>query len=181
MWRPFDRLRFQFALRPHDFKERLDLHQSPPAAFYNGRNTVGARDISGSLVAMFLYDVCDEIRLDELRGILKVPPPGREPPFRQPAPAYVAFARPPIVEAIEPIVLPGGARVDGRVAYFDYGVVSLNLELPFSGAWEEIADRVSRWMNDEQLERKALELAQAYIRKARPALVVESPEKLTED
>src|SRR5690242_15633719 len=93
--------------------------------------------VSGSLVAMFLHDVADEIRLDQLRTILNAPPAGREPPFRQPSPAYVKFARPPILEHIAPINLAGGARPNGRLAYFDYGVMSLNLELPFSGSWNE--------------------------------------------
>ena len=132
-------------------------------------------------MAMFLCDVCDEIRLDELRAILKAPPPRREPPFRQPAPAYVTFAQPPIVEPIMPITLAGGERVSGRIAWFDYGVLSLNLELTFSGGWEEVAALVSRWMTAEELERKAAELAQVYITRAGPALVDPYPERLTED
>jgi len=130
---------------------------------------------------MFLYDVCDEIRLDDLRTILKAPPPGREPPFRQPAPEYVQFARPPIIETIGQVDLAGGERAAGRIAYFDYGVVSLNLELPFSGSWDEIVAWVSRWMSAPELDRKAAQVIDTYIGKARPALVEEYAEKLTED
>jgi hypothetical protein len=143
---------------------------------------VASTTISGSLTAMFLFDVCDEIRLDELRTILKVPPPGREPPFRQPAPEYVQFARPPIVEAIAPMQLGSASeRASGRVAYFDYGVMSLNLELPFAGTWEEIVSTVSRWMHAEGLERMAAKTIEIYIARARPALVDEFREKLAED
>jgi len=136
--------------------------------------------LSGSLVAMFLYDVCEEIRLDELRGLLKAPPPGREPTFRQPAPEYVQFARPPIVEPVAPVELSGG-RATGRVAYFDYGVISLNLELPISGGWDEVIAMVSRWTNAQELEQKAGQLFDAYLQKARPALTDEYKDKLTED
>ena len=142
---------------------------------------MAAQTISGSLSALFLFDVCDEIRLDELRSILKVPPPGREPPFRQPAPGYVQFARPPILEAIPPVELPGGERASGRIAYFDYGVMSLNLVLPFTGTWEEIVALSARWMNAPDLERKALEVITGHVARARPALIDEFPEKLTED
>ena len=136
--------------------------------------------ISGSLVAMFLYDVGEEIRLQDLRGILKAPPPGREPPFRQPAPEYVQFARPPVVEAIAPLDL-AGIRATGRVAYFDYGVVSLNFELPLSGAWDDITAQVSRWMNTPELEQRADQMFQSSMQRARLAVVDEYKDKLTED
>src|SRR5579884_1825147 len=93
--------------------------------------------ISGALVAMFLYDICEEIRLDELRTILGLAPAGREPSFRQPAPAYVQFDRPPVLQSLAPVVSGSGERLSGRIAWFDYGVMSLNLELPFSGSWED--------------------------------------------
>jgi hypothetical protein len=129
---------------------------------------------------MFLYDVGEEIRLEDLRGILKAPPPGREPPFRQPAPEYVQFARPPIVEPIAPLDL-AGTRATGRVAYFDYGVVSLNLELPLSGAWDDVTAQVSRWMSTPELELRADQMFQSYMQRARPAVVDEYKDKLTED
>ncbi len=137
--------------------------------------------ISGSVLGMFLYDVCDEIGLDELRAILRAPPPGREPPFRHPAPVYVQFARPPILETVAPVELASGERASGRVAFFDYGVISLNLELPFSGTWDEIVELVSRWITVPQLEQTAARLVNGYVEKVRPALVDEYREKLTED
>jgi hypothetical protein len=75
--------------------------------------------ISGKLVAMFLYDACDEIRVEKLRAILNAPPPGREPPLHRHAPEYVHFARPPILESIGDVELDRGERASGRVAYFD--------------------------------------------------------------
>jgi hypothetical protein len=137
--------------------------------------------ISGSLVAMFLFDVCDEIRLEDLRKILKVPPPGREPPFRQRAPEYVQFARPPVVEPIGPIDVGGLECSSGRVAYFDYGVMSLNFELPLAGTWDEIVVLVSRWMQDADLEHRAESIIKPFIHKARQALVDEYQQKLAED
>ena len=130
---------------------------------------------------MFLHDVADEIRLEHLRTILNAPPPGREPPFRHPAPEYVKFARPPILTHIEPVDLAGGAKATGRLAYFDYGVLSLNLELPFSGSWEDVVGLASRWMNDPELEQKAAEIFRTHTGRARPALSREYQDKLTED
>jgi len=45
--------------------------------------------ISGSLLTLFLFDVSDEIRLDELRQVLNAPASPRQGGVRQPAPAYV--------------------------------------------------------------------------------------------
>jgi hypothetical protein len=130
---------------------------------------------------MFLYEICDEIRLDELRGILKVAKAGREPPFRHPAPEYVQFARPPVIEPVAEVHLSTGECATGRVAYFDYGVVSINLELPFSGTWQEVVALVSLWMNAAELEQRAGAILKASVSKAKHALVDVHPEKLTED
>jgi hypothetical protein len=137
--------------------------------------------VSGSLSIFFLFDVCDEIRLDELRKLVKAPPAGREPPFRQPTPEYVQFARPPVIEAIPPVELASGERALGRIAYFEYGVVSLNLVVPFSGTWDQVVSFAGRWMERPELERAAEELIGRHVAKARRALVDEYPDRLNED
>ncbi len=137
--------------------------------------------ISGSLSILFLYDVCDEIRLDELRRILGAPAPGREPTFRQLTPEYVQFANPPVIESLDPFSLEDGGRMAGRVAYYDYGVVSLKLDVPFSGTWAEVIALAARWMNAPELERSAADLLVRRLQRAGPALVKPFLERLTED
>jgi len=124
--------------------------------------------ISGSFSILFLYDVSDEIRLDDLRGILQVPPAGREPPFRHPAPEYVQFSRPPVVESFHELSWPDGEPMRGHVAYYEYGVVSLKLELPFEGDWQDIIRLSARWMNAPELEQKAAEAIRGHIERAAP-------------
>ncbi len=137
--------------------------------------------IAGSFLILFLYDVCEEIRLEELRRLLDVPPRGREPPFRHPAPEYVQFARPPVVEPLDPIVLADGVRVEGRIAYYDYGVVSLKLEFAFRTTWEEVVALSARWINAAELERTAAEATRRHLERAAPALVNAYDHQLTED
>lgn len=137
--------------------------------------------ISGTFSILILYDVCDEIRLEELRGILKLPRAGREPPFRQPAPEYVQFSRPPVAEPAHTLMLAGGEPVNGRIAYYEYGVVSLNLVIPFKAGWEDIVTLSSRWMNAPELEQTAAEVVQKHLQMAAPALVNLYQEKLSED
>lgn len=138
-------------------------------------------EISGSLSVLFLYEVSEEIRLDELRGIFGVPPPGREPPFRHHAPEYVAFARPPVVEPLDARGLSGGEAIAGQVAYYDYGVVSLKLELPFHGTWDEAVDLAARWMNSAELEQRSADAVRKHLERAGPALVKPYRERLSED
>jgi hypothetical protein len=155
--------------------------QKPIIAEGLSSNVTMPAAISGSLSILFLYDVCDEIRLEELRAILKLPPAGREPPFRHPAPEYVQFAKPPVVEPARTALLVGDEQINGRLAYYEYGVVSLNLVIPFEARWEDIVTLSARWMNAPELEQRAAELVHQHLRMAAPALVNPYEEKLHED
>jgi hypothetical protein len=137
--------------------------------------------VSGSFTILFLFDVAEEIRLEELRSIVKAPPSGREPPFRHPAPGYVQFAKPPVVEAVQGLVIAGGDRITGRVAYYDYGIVSLRLELPFEGDLSDVVALSAKWMNAPDLERSASEAIRGHIERAAPALVNAYSDRLIED
>ena len=106
--------------------------------------------LSGSFWILFLYDICEEIRLETLRALLRVEP-RREPIFRHPSPEYVRFERPPVVQRLDPIVLESGSRLQGELNYYEYGVVSIKLELPFEVGWPQLVDLSSRWINAPEL------------------------------
>jgi len=140
-----------------------------------GADRVSEGTLSGSLSVLFLYDVCDEIRLDDLRSLIGAPPPGREPPFRHRAPEYVQFAKPPVMEPVKTLL------GEGRVAYYDYGAVSLILEIPFQGTWQDAIDLAARWMNAPDLEQQAAEAINPRLERVAAALVHPYRERLTED
>jgi hypothetical protein len=137
--------------------------------------------ISGTLSLLFLYDLAEEIRLDRLREIFGIPPPGRDPALRHPKPEYAQFSNPPVVESIEPLVLPGGDLLAGRVAYFDYGVVSIKFDMPFSGSWQFVIGLAAHWMNHPDLEVRAAQVLDRCLLRASPALVSPYLEHLPED
>ena len=56
-----------------------------------------APPLEGTLWVLLLYDIAEQIHLDQLRGIVGAEPPSREPSFKRPAPDYVRFERPPVV------------------------------------------------------------------------------------
>lgn len=136
--------------------------------------------LAGSLWMLWLYDVCEEIDLEALRTILGVQP-RREPGFRHPSPEYVRFERPPVVQQLEPIVLNSGSRLQGELNYYDYGVVSIKLELPFQADWPRLIDLSSRWMATPELEARALETVQGCLARVQAALVKPHENWLSED
>ena len=103
--------------------------------------------LHGSVLVLIQFDVCEEIRLDQLREIFGARTL-EQPTLKHPAPGYVRYQRPPVVEPIEPLVLESGERLEGQIKYYDYGVVSVVLELPFSGDWDTLVRLGSRWVWD---------------------------------
>ncbi len=102
--------------------------------------------LHGAVLVLIQFDVSEEIRLDVLRKIFGART--AEASFKHPAPGYVQYQRPPVVEPIEPLVLDSGERLDGQIKYYDYGVLSVVFELPFSGDWETLVRLSSRWVWD---------------------------------
>jgi hypothetical protein len=135
--------------------------------------------LGGSLFVLYLYDVCDEIRLEEVRRIVGARTVERT--FKHPAPEYVGFVRPPVVEPLEPVLLEGGERLDGHIKYYDYGVISVLFELPFSGNWESLVRQAGGWMSGVEFERHAGRIADEKLKQAAPALIKPYPNRLSED
>jgi hypothetical protein len=137
--------------------------------------------VSGSLRSVFLYDLCEEIRLDELRALLKSPGAGREPRFRHLAPEYVRFERPPVVETLEPVQLDSGERLRCNIHYYDYGVVSVEFELPFEFDWTRLVECSCSWTTAPELERRSAEVVRGCQSRMGAAMIKPYDYQLTED
>src|SRR5260370_749827 len=98
----------------------------------NDRSTT----LSGSLRAFLLFDIAEEIDLPLLRRILPSVAGKREPAFRLPAPEYVRFERPPVVENPGADTTEAGQELQTQIRYFDYGVASVELRMPFNASWD---------------------------------------------
>jgi len=125
--------------------------------------------LRGSIHVLIQFDVCEEIRLDELRKIFGART--AEASFKHQAPGYVRYQRPPVEESLEPLILEGGECLVGQIKYYDYGVVSLVFELPFSGGWDTLIQLSSRWTSDTNFESLASRIAKQKLERAAPALV----------
>jgi hypothetical protein len=147
--------------------------QTAPAAVADQLHTLAARSapapLQGSILALIQFDVCEEIKLDKLRQLLGART--AEASFKHQAPEYVRFQRAPVEESLEPLILEGGERLEGQIKYYDYGVVSLVFELPFSGDWEHLIQLSSRWTSDANFESLATRIVKKQLERAAPALI----------
>lgn len=135
--------------------------------------------LKGSVLGIIFHDVSEEIRLEQLRQILDAKQ--SEPVFKHPTPDYTRFENPPIVEVLGEIVLSGGERVHSQLKYYDYGVVSVHIELSFEGDWQSLANLAATWVPSADLERHAEELVRRRLEKIGPAMVRPYGKWLRED
>ena len=114
--------------------------------------------LKGSVMAMLLHDVCEEIRLEELRAMLGAR--RAEPSFKHATPDYVRFEKPPVIGAAALTSLSSGEELRTQVKYYDYGVVdalSSSCRLKVIG---------SRWRRSQRALCRALGARSARRRKS---------------
>src|ERR1700690_222106 len=160
-----------------------DVESSLTIADTSGQTRMApAADASlrGSVLVLIQFDVCEEIRLDQLRQIFGARVL-EQPSLKHPAPGYVRYQRPPVVEPIDTLVLESGERVEGQIKYYDYGVLSVVLELPFAGDWDALVRLGSRWVWDVDFAGHASRIVRQKLERAAPALVKPYQNWLSED
>jgi hypothetical protein len=135
--------------------------------------------MKGSVLGVILHDICEEIRLEELRGILGAR--RVDPGFKHATPDYVRFEQPPVVERLDPVVLSSGETVCPQIKYYDYGVVSVILELAFEADWAGLVQLASRWVPSPALERQAQQIIRERLERIAPAVVRPYKDWLSED
>ncbi len=136
--------------------------------------------LQGSVLVLIQFDVCEEIRLELLQQIISARSVA-QPRLKHPAPGYIRFERPPLVELLEPLVLESGERLHGEIKYYDYGILSVVLQLPFHGSWETLVGLASRWVWDVDFGGHASRIVRSKLERAAPALIKPYPEWLSED
>ena len=146
---------------------------------YKATSSTEATALKGSVLGVILHDVCEEIRLEELREMLGAR--RVETSFKHATPEHVRFEKPPVVEQLEPITLPSGERLTPQVKYYDYGVISVLLELPFETDWDGLVELAARWVPNAELERQAQQIIRARLGKIAPAIERRYADWLSED
>jgi hypothetical protein len=136
--------------------------------------------LRGSVLVLLQFDVCEAIRLDQLRELIRARAAEPSRP-RHPAPENIRYQSPPVAVPLEPLVLESGERLQGEMKYYDYGVVSVVFELAFAGGWEKLIQLASRWVWEVDFAAQATAILRANLERAAPALIKPYPEWLSED
>lgn len=139
------------------------------------------RTLSGSLRALLLFDIAEEIDLTYIHKVLGTSPSRREPAFRHPAPEYVRYERSPVVEHLGSCSVYGGETLQGRIRYFDYGVASVELQLRFQASWDGLVQLANGWIMSPELEAQASALLREHLDRLRPALRKSNESWISED
>jgi len=132
--------------------------------------------LRGSAVGLFLFDICEEMRLDELRSILGARRLGEG--LKHAAAEQLFFERPPVVEDAQ---LGGHPDSQVRIKYYDYGVVSVLFEFPFAGEWSDLIALSCRWISETDLQTRAEAIIKEKFQRMRPALIKPYETWLSED
>jgi len=136
--------------------------------------------LRGSVLVLLQFDVAEAIRLDLLQELIRARTV-QQPSLKHPAPGYVRYQRPPVLVPLETLVLESGERLQGEIKYYDYGVVSVVYELPFTDGWGKLIRLASRWVWEVDFAAQATAIVKRSLERAAPALVKPYKEWLSED
>ena len=136
--------------------------------------------LNGSVLVLIQFDVCEELRLDRLQQTVSARTV-QLPSMKHSVPAYVRYQRPPVVEPLQTLLLESGERLEGEIKYYDYGVVSVVYQLPFSGDWESLVQLASRWVWDVDFASHVEPIVRQKLQRAASSMVKPYARWLSED
>jgi hypothetical protein len=145
-----------------------------------GTSSTASFPLSGFVLVLIQFDVCEEIRLDQIRQS-DTARTVRQPSTKQAAPTYVRYERPPLVERMEPLILESGESLEGEVKFYDYGVVSVIYQIPFAGDWDSLVQLSSRWVWDVDFALRVEPIVRRMLERSAVALVKPYERWLSED
>jgi hypothetical protein len=124
---------------------------------------------SGTLTALFLYDVAEAARLGDVGTAVASAVPARLAP-RPDTPAYIQYVQPPLTidgEALGLTAVEGSAV---RFKVFDYGVISVAISRPLPESWPELLHLGLRWHDDPALAASAERCGRELVSRIRGCL-----------
>ena len=136
--------------------------------------------LSGFVLVLIQFDVCEELRLDVVQQAVSARTL-QKPSIKQPAPAYVRYKRPPVVSSLDALQLETGERLEGEIKYYDYGVVSVIYQLPFTGDWNSLVQLAARWVWDVDFAQRVEPVVRKRLEKVPTAMIKPYERWLSED
>jgi hypothetical protein len=127
--------------------------------------------LSGCFRILYLYDVAEAINLEMLRSLLGTRAGPAERPFPRRTPQYVRFEHTPIAEPSEPLPISGGVAAACSVKYYAFGVVAVQVEVPFDCDWQFLLSQNSRWIDAADVGKHVRETALRHLERVERAVV----------
>lgn len=134
--------------------------------------------VHGSAFALVLYDICEEIRLDDVRALLSAE--RQRPAVKHAAAEQLRIENPPIIEYLGAIE-SRGEKFDTQVKYYEYGVVSVLFQSAFASDWRQLVNLSANWIGGSHFEELGRKVAENRLRHIRSAVVKPYDQWLTED
>lgn len=138
-------------------------------------------ELHGTLRAVLLFDIAEEIDLTRLHSLVGSSPSQREPAFRRPAPEYVRFEKTPVIEYLPPCETRTGEVLRTRIRYFQYGVASVELVRPFQAGWNQLIGLANGWITSPELEQRARSVLAERLEQLTDVLMKPYPDWISED
>lgn len=136
--------------------------------------------LCGCFRILFLYDVAEAIDLEKLRDLLGTRGGAVGRPFPRRTPEYVRFEHTPIVEPAEPLPVGAGAQAGCTLKYYSFGVVVVQVEIPFESEWASLLSQGSRWMDASDIEEAARSMARHHLERVEHAVMRPTTDWLVE-
>jgi len=135
---------------------------------------------AGTLTALYLFDVAEQIDLPRVREVLGA---GVQPrlPLKSAAPAYLQYQVPPLVVDGDVAGVTPTAGFSTRLKFFDYGVMSLAFSRPFKGSWAELTALGQEYIENPTLEAAAEEAVRRLVARCGGAMAKARTSWLSED
>ncbi len=123
---------------------------------------------AGFFRVSFVYDVADTIDLERIKtvlgeGVARAPLQLR----REASTDYIQYPVAPLIVRAPDLAEPYATV---RAKIFDYGVISLRMSIPFSGAWDDFAKLTRALRRDPRLELHAKHVLAGMLSDLEPAL-----------
>ncbi|HEX5217838.1 MAG TPA: hypothetical protein VFV98_20395 [Vicinamibacterales bacterium] len=137
--------------------------------------------MTGSVTALYLFDVAQSIDLPAIRQRLGARAANAKLDDKGPGPARVRYLQPPVVVDGVDLACSEIEQFRVRVKFYDYGVISLMLTRPFDGTWSDLGDLSQSLIENESLEQRALDACARVVKEMSSALTGARASFLSED
>ncbi len=127
--------------------------------------------LRGRFRILFLYDVAESIDLGRLRALLGSRGGSAEHSFPRRTPEYVRFEQAPVMEPGEVVNVREGVKAACPVKYYAFGVIVIQVEVPFETDWKSLVEQSAKWMDEPDVEPLMRDLVRQRVDEIRPAVM----------